>query len=675
MKQNNPIKTVCRDSKLSLLQVKELFSLYPLLRYEIAVLQSFGDKNKHISLMEAIDADFFTRELDAAVISGEADIAVHSAKDLPYPLPAGTELYCLTEASDRTDVLVGKNNRKLSELPAGARVGTSSQSRREELLKLRPDLTVVAIRGAVEERIALTERGELDALIVAACALRRMGLERLITEILPFKTHPLQGNLAVVGRKGNEKLKTLFAAHDVRRTYGRVTLVGFGPGNPDLLTVGGDKALAAADVIFHDDLIDRAFLNKYGAAKMYVGKRRGRHSHAQDEINEQMYEAALSGKHVVRLKGGDPMIFAHGREEIDFLQSRFVEVSVVPGVSSGIAFAAYTRIPLTHRGVSSSVAFVSGHSSARKRNIPIADTLVFYMAGENISDIAKELIAAGRDADTPAAWAEAVSFPEGKTVFTTLKELQFSVIKHTAPVLVAVGETVAFESKATPKPNILVTGTSCSEYQAHGNITHTPLIRVEKNPEVMQLLKQAVRHYQWIVFTSRYGVRFFFELLNDAGLDLCTFGSAKIASVGSSTTQELKRRFDFSQTDGLQTIKQTACFLPVVESETESAEGLIRYFEEINLSDSNILLPRSNRGLPYLPEALARMGNRITDLPVYNNLVNEAAEKVDLTQFQKIMFSSPSGVEAFIKMYGKLPEGIFLTARGRTTENSLKRHN
>ena len=657
MKNNRIIKVVCRNSRLSLLQVEELFSLFPLLKYELTAIQSFGDKNKHISLMDAIDADFFTRELDRAVLNAEADIAVHSAKDLPYPMPSGLELYCLTEACDKTDALVGKNNMKLSELPAGARVGTSSQSRREELLKLRPNLTVVAVRGTIEERIALIEKGDIDALIVAACALKRLGLEHLAAEVLPFKTHPLQGNLAVAGRKGNEELKSLFSAHDVRRKYGKVILAGFGPGNPDLLTVGGDRALAGAGVIFHDDLIDKEFLNRYSATKVYVGKRKGKHSHHQDAINELLYRAALSGRNAVRLKGGDPMIFAHGREEIDFLKSRFVEVTVIPGISSGIALASYTHIPLTHRGISSSVAFVTGHSS-KKGNIPVADTLVYYMAGENISNIAKELIASGRDAGTPAAWVCGVSLSGQKMCFTTLKELQFSVIKHSAPVLVIIGEVVTLENKTAGEQNILATGTACTEYRGQGNVTHTPLIKVERNnsPDVDRLLKQATASYRWIVFTSRYGVRFFFEILNGFGRDIRSLGQAKIASAGKTTTLELK--------------KHHIC--PDVESETESAEGLIRYFEKINLSGGKVLLPRSNKGLPYLSEALARMGNRVTDLPVYNNLENEPAEKVDLTQFQKIIFSSPSGVEAFKKIYGELPEGILLVARGKTTENSIK---
>jgi uroporphyrin-III C-methyltransferase len=231
---------------------------------------------------------------------------------------------------------------------------------------------------------------------------------------------------------------------DIRKKYGQVTLVGFGPGDPDLLTIGGDKALANADIIFHDDLINNDFLNKYKAGKVYIGKRRGKHSHDQEEINEMMVQTAMSGKNIVRLKGGDPMIFAHGREEIDYLKSRSIEVKVIPGISSGIALAACTQIPLTHRGISSSVAFVTGHSP-KKINTPDADTLVYYMAGANISGIAKKLIALGRNPETPAALVHNVSLPDQKTFFTTIKELQSSEIEYPTPILVIIGEVVNFE--------------------------------------------------------------------------------------------------------------------------------------------------------------------------------------------------------------------------------------
>lgn len=655
MNTSEKLRIVERKSPLSLLQVKEVLSNYPSLQYELIAIDSYGDKNKSISLMDAtIPEDFFTRELDNLLLENKADIAIHSAKDLPYPLSADLELYSLTEGKDKSDALVSNGNIALENLPIGARIGTSSVNRENELLKLRSDLTIVSIRGTIEERITQLDNGYVDALVVATCALQRLGLDHRITEILPFKGHPLQGNLAIVGKKNQSQLKTIFSNLDIRRNYGKVTLVGFGPGNSDLLTIGGDKALLAADIIFHDDLIDIQFLDKYKGTKFYVGKRKDKHSHHQDEINELIYQAAIIGQNVVRLKGGDPMVFAHGREEIDYLQSRFVQVSVIPGISSGIALAAYTHIPLTHRGIASSVAFVTGHSGDNAP-IPNADTLVYYMAGAKISDIAKKLIASERKISTPVALVHNVSLPDQKTYFSTLDELQFSVIKYPTPILIIVGDVVEFESKKV-KQTVLLTGTNNEDYKGYDQVVHTPLISIKKTISNDKILKEELNSYDWIIFTSRYGVRFFFESLDQLEVDIRALASIKIASVGNVTTAELRKN----------RIK------PDLESTTESAEGIVNHFRENRISNQKILLPRSNKGLKFLSEELLALGNNVIDVAIYENEPNKDAPIVDLSSFQKILFSSPSGVEAFNHLYGDLPSGIQLIARGKTTEDKIK---
>lgn len=650
----NRIKVISRNSPLALLQVKEFFSFFPTLSYEVEETISYGDKHKNISLMENIAEDFFTRELDNAVLNSDADIAIHSAKDLPYPLPAGLELYCLTEATDKSDSLVSRNNLKLSELPSGSRIGTSSKMRKAELLQLRKDIEVISIRGTIEERIAQVDNGYVDALIVATCALQRLGLSNRIAEQLPFKTHPLQGNLAAIGRKNCPTLSYKFEKYDIRKKFGRVTLVGFGPGNADLLTIAGDKALAKADIIFHDDLLDKNYLQKYKAEKVYVGKRNGKHSHRQEEINELIYQAAISGKNVVRLKGGDPMVFAHGREEIDFLQSRFVEVSVIPGISSGIALASYTHIPLTHRGIASSFAFVSGHGE--NLQTPSADTLVYYMGGTNIPEIAISLIDRGRSIDTPVALVHNVSLPDQRIFYSTLGELQYTLIKYPTPLLIIVGDVVKFE-KRQKYQNVLATGTVAYKGKDGEHITHTPLIQITKT-HISDADKNNVQvlAYDWIIFTSRYGVRFFFELLDETDIDIRRLAQIKIASVGSVTSEALAEHH----------------IRPDIESDTESAEGLIEKFRQQNVQGQRILLPRSDKGLAYLSDTLKQMGNYITDLAVYENKINEHAIKVNLSQFEKILFSSPSGVEAFKEIYTNFPNGTLLVAKGKTTTKKLK---
>jgi uroporphyrinogen III methyltransferase/synthase len=656
-KQKIKLKVASRGSPLSLIQVKEVFSFFPLISCELSVYQALGDKNKHLSLMDDIPSDFFTRELDELLINNEADVAVHSAKDLPYPLPSELELFALLEAEDKTDSLVSKGNLPLSQLPRGARVGTSSAARKAALLSHRPDVEAVSIRGTIEERIAQMDAGRIDALIVATCALKRLGLEKRIACALPFQTHPLQGNLAVVGRKDKPEIKALFTPKDIRKNYGNVYLVGFGPGNPDLLTIGGDKTLAGADIIFYDDLLEKTFLDKYPGEKVYVGKRKDAHRFHQDEINGQVYQAAVSGKNVARLKGGDPMIFAHGREEIDFLQSRFVKVDVIPGISAGIALASCAHIPLTHRGLSSSVAFVTGHSE-KDMQAPPADTLVYYMGGANIAGIAQKLIASGRREDTPVALAHNVSLPSQKVWYSSLKELQFSLIKYPTPILVVVGKVVAFEHQEARRQKILLTGTSRDDYEdCPGVITHTPLIKVEK-PEENELLYASlrkIRTFDAIIFTSRYGVGYFFEAWSELKLDVRALANALLLSVGKTTTAEL-RKYHVS---------------PDVESETESAEGLLLYFKKNRWTKKQLLLPRSGKGLKYFSEELKKMGNTVHDIPVYTNAPNPDADKVDLSLFQKIIFSSPSGIDAFVRVYGEMPSGIQLVAKGKTTKHKL----
>ena len=650
------IKVIGRSSPLSVIQIEEAFASFPNIIYNLKTMETVGDKHKNISLMEpAVAPDFFTRELDEALLAGNADVAVHSAKDLPYPLPSELEIYALLAADDQSDSLVSRDNLTLEQLPSGARIGTSSPTRKAELLRRFPDLTVVAIRGNIGERLAQIDSGHIDALIVATCALKRLGWENRIAQVLPFKFHPLQGHLAIVGKKNRPEIKKRFAQKDIRKGYGKITLAGFGPGNPDLLTMAAYQSLTQADIIFHDELLDIDFLSQFEAKKIDVGKRKNKQRYNQDEINELLYKSVVSGKNTVRLKGGDPMIFAHGREEIDFLQSRLVKVEVIPGISSGIAFASCTHIPLTHRGLASSVAFVTGHDGQNAQT-PNADTLVYYMGGANIADIAGKLIATGRREDLPVALAFNVSLPDQRVWFSTLKELQYSVIQYPTPVLIIVGETVALENHATRGYKKLLTGTS-ENGKEKSSVVNTPLIQINKITENVRF-HTAVReigNFDWLIFTSRYGVRYFFEAINELKVDIRTLSSVKIASVGPVTTAELGKY----------------AIYPDIESVTESAEGIVDYFKEMKLTGKQMLLPRSDKGLKFLSDALRHLGNTVIDIPVYRNETNTQAEKKDLSLFQKIIFSSPSGVDAFTEIYGLLPNGVQLTAKGKTTLKKL----
>lgn len=649
------IKIVSRKSPLALLQVKQVTDFFPNQPFELIKYESYGDKHHEISLLENPPADLFTRELDRALLDGSADVAVHSAKDLPYPLAAGLEVIALLEAFDKTDSLISRGHQTLKSLPAGSRVGTSSLTRRKELLSVRADIKVVSIRGTIEQRIALVDAGEIDALIVATCALDRLGLSHRATEVLAFGTHPLQGNLAIVAKQNKIDLKTFFAGIDIRRTYGEVTLVGFGPGNPDLLTIGGDRALERADIIFHDDLLDKKFLEKYSGKKVRIGKRNGHHSFEQGDINRFLLNAATSGLHVVRLKGGDPMVFAHGGEEIEYLQSNFVQVSIIPGVSSGIAVSSLTRVPLTHRGIASSVAFVSGHSDTVQT--PQADTLVYYMGGRNIRLISQKVIAQGKNPKTSVMLVYNISQPDQQEFFSTLEELAVSEAQYPTPIIIVIGDVVLLRNNSeqmVKKPTYLITGTSKEHYGEIGKVIHQPLISIEPidcNHDLEYQLGQLER-YDWIFFTSRYTVSFFFEALEKLGKDVRAIAGLKIASVGSTTSRELKAH-------GI---------IPDVQAVEESSVGLLAYFETNHIVPGSVLIPRSDIGLPILPQGMVKLGWKVITVSIYRNTYPQQLNPLDLTKIDYIVFSSPSGVSNFLRLYGDFPADKQYIFKGKETK-------
>ena len=668
--QESPLRVASRASTLALLQVREFFRAFPGLQYEIISQPAWGDRRKDISLLDNPPADLFTREQDELVLQGKADIAIHSAKDMPFPLPEGLELLALTEAFDATDSLVSTGNKTLNELPAGARVATSSPTRKAELLALRPDLEVAGIRGTIEERIAQIDAGEYDALIVASCALQRLGLTHRIAEVLPFRTHPLQGCLAVVGKKGNrlavstkteqsaeENLPTSevdFTSVDARTRYGHVSITGFGPGNPDLLTRRATRALEQADCIFYDDLLDARELHRYTADKVYVGKRKDQHSHSQEEIHQLLMDAARAGRRVVRLKGGDPMVFAHGGEEALALAQCYIPFEIIPGISTALAVASLTGIPLTHRGLASSVAFVTGHSSGLK--LPDTDTVVIYMGAANLRPIAANALAQGRDPETPVLLAAHVSRDNEQRFFSTLKELASEEKSYPTPLIVVVGKVASLGAvlPAKSRPTLLVTGTHPGDYDRLGKVIHQPLIELKAlhTPPLRELLPD----HDWLIFTSRNSVDFFFQaLLKEEKTDIRSLARLRIVSVGRITSSALLRY-------GLK---------PDLQATDESSEGILKLL--LHHPAARAFIPRSAIGLPTLPEGLRNAGWKVSEIPLYTNSLPEATKPIDLAGIDTIVLTSPSCVSNFKQVYGQLPADKEYLLRGRETENRFDR--
>lgn len=220
--QRRIFKVGTRTSPLALRQAEEVISslrfFYTQIDYEVLGIDTYGDKDKKTSISEIEGSDFFTREVEEALLKGDIDFAVHSAKDLPDGIPKGLVIVAITKSLDVYDALVSKGNLKIDQLRKSAKIGTSSHRRKTQLKRYRDDFQIVDIRGNIEERLQKLNKDGLNAIVVAACALVRLGLEDRITQRIPFEIltpHPLQGSLAIEVKKDNQRLIDLLKVLDV----------------------------------------------------------------------------------------------------------------------------------------------------------------------------------------------------------------------------------------------------------------------------------------------------------------------------------------------------------------------------------------------------------------------------------------------------------------------------
>ncbi|MEW6762215.1 MAG: uroporphyrinogen-III C-methyltransferase [Pseudomonadota bacterium] len=228
---------------------------------------------------------------------------------------------------------------------------------------------------------------------------------------------------------------------------GKVYLVGAGPGAADLITVRGARLLAQADVVLYDALVTPEMLDLCRQAELIsVGKRSGQRSTAQTLINQQLVDCAGKYRCIVRLKGGDPMLFGRADEELRALEAAGIEVEVVPGITTAVAAAAATKQPLTKRGVARSVAFFTSSTAPDQPDhpaLPETDTLVQYMGGREAAATAERLLAEGRRAELPVVIVENCSRPDERIERMTLRDLARGLAPGHGPVLVMLGEALA----------------------------------------------------------------------------------------------------------------------------------------------------------------------------------------------------------------------------------------
>jgi uroporphyrinogen III methyltransferase/synthase len=455
---------------------------------------------------------------------------------------------------------------------------------------------------------------------------------------------------------------------------GTVYLVGAGPGDPELITARGLRRLQEADMILYDALVhpDQLHAAKPGAELVFVGKRAGRASERQAAINRRLVEAAQQGKTVVRLKGGDPYLFGRGSEEAELLAAEGIPFEVVPGVPSPLAATAYAGLSLTHRELASSVAYVTASESVEKdrtghdwaKLATATQTLVIFMGMRKLDSLAELLIEHGRPADTPAAVVQWASLPRQRTVVGTLSDIhaRASAAGLGLPALTIVGEVVRlrdslrwFDRKPLFGKRVLVTRAA---HQAASIATRlrdegaqpvlAPTIRIAP-PDDVEPLRNAVTHldlYDWVLFTSRNAVDWFFSALSESGLDARALGGARLCAIGAKTAAALTTR-------GIR---------PDLVPEDARAEGVIAAvrptIESAGGQATRILLPRAEEAREILPDSLREAGAEVDVVTAYRNLRPAASDVarikslIDPDEIDAVLFTSSSTVRNLYDLLG-----------------------
>lgn len=472
--------------------------------------------------------------------------------------------------------------------------------------------------------------------------------------------------------------------------FGKVYLIGAGPGDPGLLTLRAHSILQKADVVVYDRLVSPAILGMCNSkAKMVdVGKMPTHHKVKQSEINKLLVKFAIEmpGATIARLKGGDPFVFGRGGEEALELVAAGVEFEVVPGVTSAIAVPAYAGIPVSHRGIATSFHIITGHEKAESNGELSLDfetlarcpgTLVFLMGIGNMNFIARRLMECGKDPKTPLAFIEKGTTPFQRTIVATLETASETIVREhvTAPAITIMGGVVELGKSLAWKKNLPLSGkrlvVTRAAKQASGitsrltalgaEVIETPMIETR---DVALSNWDALANFDLLAFTSVNGVESFFKQLFAAGFDVRVLAGKKIASVGKITEKKLLEygiRCDYVPED-------------------HTGEGLGKLLRDVG-DDSRILLLQGNLAddtlLKLLPKATRWVVYEtlpVAELPEWKR---EAVESADA-----VVFASTSAVENFVATLNPqsaagepsnlMPHTSFCI--GRMTEASARKH-
>lgn len=467
-------------------------------------------------------------------------------------------------------------------------------------------------------------------------------------------------------------------------TLGKVYLVGAGPGDPELITEKGRRILSAADLVLYDALIHEDLLRhvRPDATLEFVGKRAGRASQRQSEINQRLLEGARAGLTVVRLKGGDPFLFGRGSEEAELLAAEGVPFEVVPGVPSPLAATAYAGLSLTHRDLSSSVAYLTATESVEKdrsshdwsKLATATQTLVIFMGMRKLDTLMELLVGHGRPPETPAAVVQWASLPKQRTVVGTVATIAAKARAESMglPSLIIVGEVVKlrehlrwFDRRPLFGTRVLVTR---AVHQA-GSLAQllrdagaqplvAPTIELVPSPDRTPLLEAAAKlgDYDWVLLTSRNAVDAFWDAVREVGGDARAFPN--VCAIGDKTAATIRAH-------GIE---------PDLVPGKGHAEGVLEDLRPLLKPGSAILLPRAQVARELVPDTLRDEGHRVDVVVAYANRPADPGPIRDaLGEADAITFTSSSTVSNLVSAVGKEAlEGKVLASIGPATTATLK---
>ncbi|MCH2128423.1 MAG: uroporphyrinogen-III C-methyltransferase [Pirellulaceae bacterium] len=474
-----------------------------------------------------------------------------------------------------------------------------------------------------------------------------------------------------------------------KRPPGTVYLVGAGPGDPELVTLRAVECLRQADVILYDYLVNPEILVHAAgeAERICLGRHGQGRIWTQTEIHQQMIDAAQAGRTVVRLKGGDPAVFARATEEIEALESAGIPLEIVPGITAALAASSFAGIPVTHRQLASAVALVTGHEESGKPSSRVdyaalakfPGTLVIYMGVTTAPDWTSELLKAGKSPDTPVAIIRRCSWPDQIIVrcqLSELAELLQTPRKLRPPIIVIIGEvaqlpsaTSWFEERPLFGQRILITRPADQATPLRQRLTSLganvfvqPAIAIHPPDDWDEVDKVIERlcDFDWLVFSSANGVRFFLQRLSDLGHDLRRLGHTQLACIGPSTANEL-RRFHLR------------CDLIPDEYRAEAlAESLSK-----EVSDKRVLLLRASRGREVLAERLQQVAAEVKQVVVYCSTDLETpdrqiADHIAAGRFDWVTVTSSAIARSLVALFGEDLQKARLASISPVTSNTLR---